>query len=191
MLLIELPEYQTPDLRSILRYAWEKVKDYLEKAGTVIFLASIVMWLILNFGAEGYVTDMSRSFGAVIGKWMVPVFRPAGLGFWQIILSLISGIAAKEVVVSSCGVLFGIRNITTADGMAGFAEILEEMGFGTANACAMMTFCLLYMPCTAAIAVIRRETGSGRITAAMVLFQTAAAWILSALAYQVLSLWIH
>ncbi len=189
MLLIELPEYQSPDVRSIMMYVREKVKDYLTKAGTVIFLASIVMWFLLNFGAEGYVTDMSRSFGAVIGKWITPVLEPAGLGYWQIIVALISGIAAKEVVVSSCGVLFGIPNITTAGGMAGLTHVLEDMGFGMPNAYALMTFCLLYVPCTAAIAAIRRETGSGKVTAAIVLFQTAAAWVVSVIAYQALRLW--
>ncbi|EOS40750.1 ferrous iron transporter B [Lachnospiraceae bacterium M18-1] len=188
MLLIELPKYQFPDAGSIMMYVREKVKDYLTKAGTVIFLASVVMWFLLNFGAEGYVTDMSRSFGAVIGKCITPVFEPAGLGYWQIIVALISGIAAKEVVVSGCGLLFGIANITTGSGMEGFAHVLEEMGFGMPNAYALMTFCLLYVPCTAAIAAIRKETESGKITAAIVLFQTAAAWVVSVISYQVLSL---
>lgn len=185
-LLIELPEYRAPDAKTIAVYVWEKVKDYLSKAGTVIFLASILMWLLLNFGTDGYVTNMTQSFGAVIGKKLVPLFEPAGLGFWQIIVALISGIAAKEVVVSSCSVLFGIQNITTADGMAGFAHILEEMGFGMANAYAMMTFCLLYVPCMAAIATIRREVGSRKLTAAIILYQTAAAWGMSVLIYQVM-----
>ncbi|KAI4443841.1 Fe(2+) transporter FeoB [Schaedlerella arabinosiphila] len=190
MLLIELPDYKAPDARSIMLYVWEKVKDYLSKAGTVIFLASIVMWLILNFGAEGYVTDMSRSFGAAIGRQAAPVFEPVGLGYWQIIVALISGIAAKEVVVSSCGVLFGIQNITAAGGMADFACVLGEMGFGIPNACALMTFCLLYVPCTAAIAAIRRETESKKLTAAFVLFQTAAAWIVSFIAYHGARAWM-
>lgn len=188
-LLIELPEYRAPDVRTIAAYVWEKVKDYLGKAGTVIFLASVFMWILLNFGIDGYVTDMSQSFGAMIGKKIVPIFQPAGLGFWQIIVALISGIAAKEVVVSSCSVLFGIPNITTAEGMAGFAQVLEEMGFGMANACAMMTFCLLYVPCTAAIAMIRKEVGSRKLTAAILLYQTAAAWIVSVLVYQMMGMW--
>lgn len=190
MLLIELPDYRAPDARSIMVYVREKVKDYLEKAGTVIFLASIVMWFLLNFGPEGYAADMGQSFAAVVGRQAVPFFRPVGLGFWQIIVALISGIAAKEVVVSSCSVLFGIRNITAAGGMADFAHVLEGMGFGLPNACALMTFCLLYVPCTAAIAAIRRETGSGKLTAAFVLFQTAAAWIVSFIAYHVAGAWI-
>ena len=82
----------------------------------------------------------------MIGKLAVPLFRPAGLGYWQIIVALISGIAAKEVVVSSCSVLFGIQNITTAHGMSAMAATLASMGFGAANAYAMMVFCLLYIP---------------------------------------------
>lgn len=188
-LLIELPEYRAPDVRTIAVYVQEKVKEYLSKAGTVIFLASVFMWMVLNFGTDGYVTDMTRSFGALVGKKMVPIFQPAGLGYWQIIVALISGIAAKEVVVSSCSVLFGIQNITTAEGMAGFVQILEEMGFGMANAYAMMTFCLLYVPCTAAIATIQKEVGSRKLTAAIVAYQTAAAWIASVLVYHVMRVW--
>lgn len=116
-LLIELPEYKSPNARTIFIYVWEKIKDYLTKAGTVIFIASVIMWGLLNFGPHGYVTDITQSFGSLAGKAIVPLFKPAGLGYWQIIVALIAGIAAKEVVVSSCSVLFGIQNITTANGM--------------------------------------------------------------------------
>ena len=125
-LLIELPEYKTPNARTIAIYVWEKVKDYLTRAGTVIFLASVVMWVLLNFGPNGYVTDISQSFGSYIGRAIVPVFAPAGLGYWQIIVALIAGIAAKEVVVSSCGVLFGISNIATAHGHEHCAGCLKQ-----------------------------------------------------------------
>lgn len=187
-LLIELPEYKTPNLRTIAIYVWEKVKDYLTKAGTVIFIASIIMWLILNFGITGYVTDISQSFGSMIGKAIVPLFQPIGLGYWQIVVALISGIAAKEVVVSSCSVLFGIQNITTAHGMTSFVGTLEAMGFGAANAYALMVFCLLYVPCTATIATIRREVGSRKLTLGFVLFQLAVAWIVSFAAFHIAGL---
>lgn len=183
-LLIELPEYKTPNAHTIAIYVWEKIKDYLTKAGTVIFLASVIMWGLLNFGPAGYVTDISASFGSYIGKLAVPVFAPIGLGYWQIVVALIAGIAAKEVVVSSCGVLFGIQNITTSHGMSAMAATLSSMGFGTANAYALMVFCLLYIPCTATIATMRRETESGRITACFVLFQFAVAWAVSFLVYR-------
>lgn len=186
-LLIELPEYKTPNARTIAVYVWEKVKDYLTRAGTVIFLASIVMWLILNFGPAGYVSDISLSFGSYIGRAVVPFMAPIGLGYWQIIVALIAGIAAKEVVVSSCGVLFGIKNIATSSGMSAALTTLTSMGFGMANAYSLMVFCLLYIPCTATIATIHREIGSRKTTALFILFQLATAWIVSFLFYQVLS----
>ena len=187
-LLIELPEYKTPNARTIAVYVWEKVKDYLTKAGTVIFLASIVMWLLLNFGPSGYVTDISESFGSIIGKAVVPVFRPLGLGYWQIIVALISGIAAKEVVVSSCSVLFGVNNITGGAGMEQLAALLGTMGFGAANAYALMVFCLLYVPCTATIATINREVGSKKITFGIIMFQLVTAWVVSFIAYHIAGL---
>ena len=189
-LLIELPEYKAPNARTIAVYVWEKVKDYLTKAGTVIFLASIIMWALLNFGTTGYVTDISDSFGSMVGKLIVPFFEPLGLGYWQIVVALISGIAAKEVVVSSCSVLFGIQNITTVHGMDSFVAVLASMGFGAANAYALMVFCLLYVPCTATIATIRREVGSAKLTCGIVLFQLAVAWVMSFIAFHVAGLFM-
>lgn len=116
-LLIELPEYKAPSARTVAIYVWEKVKDYLTKAGTTIFIASILMWVILNFGPHGYTTEMADSFGSILGHGLVPIFEPIGLGFWQIAVALIAGISAKEVVVSSCAVLFGIPNINSGAGM--------------------------------------------------------------------------
>lgn len=187
-LLIELPEYKAPNARTIAIYVWEKVKDYLTKAGTVIFVASIIMWVVLNFGPQGYVTDISQSFGSLIGKAAVPLFAPIGLGYWQIIVALIAGIAAKEVVVSSCGVLFGVQNIAASAGMSSLAAVLESMGFGIANAYALMTFCLLYVPCTATIATIHREVGSVKKTAAIILYQLATAWVVSFLMYHLMGM---
>ena len=105
-LLIELPEYKMPDLHTVAIYMWEKVKSYLEKAGTTIFVATILIWFLLNFGPSGYTSDAGESFGAILGHVLVPVFRPIGLGFWQICLALLAGISAKEVVVSSCCALW-------------------------------------------------------------------------------------
>ena len=109
-LLIELPEYKLPDAHTVAIYVWEKIMDYLEKAGTTIFIATLIIWVIMNFGPSGYTPDTANSFGAVIGKVLTPFFAPIGLGFWQIAVALIAGISAKEVVVSSCAVLFGIVN---------------------------------------------------------------------------------
>lgn len=184
-LLIELPEYKTPNARTIAIYVWDKVKDYLSKAGTTIFLASIVLWFILNFGKNGLISDMSESFGASMAKWLVPVMKPTGLGYWQIIVALISGIAAKEVVVSGMAVLYGIGNISSQEGMAMLGGILKQSGFGALNAYSMMLFCLLYIPCIASIAAIRRETGSKLHALFTVIMQLLLAWIVSAIFYQI------
>lgn len=183
MLLIELPEYKTPNAHTIYIYVSEKVKDYLSKAGTTIFLASVFMWVVMNVGPGGFTKDMDQSFGAAIGKVLVPVFAPIGLGYWQIVLALISGIAAKEVVVSSCSVLFGIGNVTTKAGMGQLSALLGSMGFGPANAYALMVFCLLYVPCMAAVATIKRETGSWKWTGAMAAFQLLTAWVMAFLVF--------
>ena len=110
---------------------------------------------------------------------------PAGLGYWQVAVALISGLSAKEVVVSSFSVLFGISNINSAGGMGELVLSLSAMGFGGVNAYALMVFCLMYTPCVAAIGTIRRETGSRRWTLGMVVFQLFVAWTGAVLVYQV------
>lgn len=185
MLLIELPEYKTPNARSIAIYVWTKVKDYITKAGTTIFIASIIVWALLNFGPHGLVSDMSDSFASIAGRVLVPVFTPIGLGYWQIIVALISGIAAKEIVVSSTSVLFGISNINSAEGMSSMVAALGAMGFGSVNAYAFMVFCLLYVPCAASLATIRKETESTRFMLGAMLFQLLVAWVAAFLVFQV------
>jgi ferrous iron transport protein B len=189
-LLIELPEYKTPNAHSIFIYVWENVKAYLTKAGTTIFLASVVLWFILRFGTGGFVEDMSQSFGASIGRILVPVLGPAGLGFWQIGLSLIAGLAAKEVVVSSMGILFGIANVESALGLSAMQQSLAAIGFGALNAYSMMIFVLFYTPCVAALAVIGQELKSIKWTALVFAFQLVFAWLASILVYQIVGLFI-
>ena len=184
-LLIELPEYKAPNAYSIAIYVWEKVKDYITRAGTVIFVASIIMWVLLNCGPGGLAEDMGQSFGAILGKALVPVLAPVGLGYWQIVVALISGLAAKEVVVSSCGVLFGINNLNSDTGMGDMVTMLAAMGFGAVNAYALMTFCLLYTPCIATLATIRRESGSWKWTGQAVVFQLVMAWLVTFVVYHI------
>lgn len=184
-LLIELPEYKMPDTRTVAIYVWEKVKDYLGKAGTTIFLATLIIWFLLNFGLHGYAPDMSEGFGAMVGRWMVPVFAPIGLGFWQITVALIAGISAKEVVVSSCAVLFGIVNANSPTGMQEFSAVLTEIGFGPLNAFCLMVFCLLYIPCAAALATVHKESGSWGWTGFVAAFQLIVAWVVTFVVYQV------
>lgn len=184
-LMIELPEYKLPDARTVGIYVWEKVKDYLGKAGSTIFIATIIIWALLNFGPSGFAADTSNSFGAVIGKWLVPVFAPIGLGFWQIVVALIAGISAKEVVVSSCAVLFGIVNASSDAGMQAFSSALSGIGFGTLNAFCLMVFCLLYIPCAAALATIRKESNSWAWMGFTAVFQLAVAWIVTFIVYRI------
>lgn len=186
-LLIELPEYKMPGIRTVWIYVFEKVKDYLIKAGTVIFIASVIMWICLNFGIHGYTTDMSDSFGAVLGHILVPILAPIGLGFWQIGVALIAGISAKEVVVSSTAVLFGVANVNSASGMENLKNAMETIGFGPINGYVLMLFSLLYVPCAASLAVIKKETGSSKFTLISAGFQIGVAYSVSFIVFQLAS----
>lgn len=189
-LLIELPEYKIPSGRTVFIYVYEKVKDFLTKAGTTIFIASIVMWILLNFSFSGYTTDMSTSFAAMIGKAIVWLFAPIGLGYWQIVVAIIAGISAKEVVVSSSAVLFAISNINSLEGMNMMRESLASLGFTSLNAYCLMIFCLLYVPCFGTIMTIKKESGSLKYTLGVVGFQLLVAWLITFVVYQVGMLFI-
>ena len=184
-LLIELPAYKTPNARTVVIYVWKKVKDYLTKAGTIIFLVSVILWFVLNYSFHGPVEDVSQSFGAMLGRWMVPLLVPAGLGMWQIGVALLCGLSAKEVVVSSFAVLFAISNINSAEGMAALSTVLGQSGFGAVNAYALMVFCLLYSPCAAAVGTIKRESHSWAFTGKVMLFQLLVAWCGATLVFQI------
>lgn len=189
-LLIELPEYKIPSGRTVFIYVYEKVKDFLTKAGTTIFIASIVMWILLNFSFSGYTTDMSTSFAAMIGKAIVWLFAPIGLGYWQIVVAIIAGISAKEVVVSSSAVLFAISNINSMEGMVLMRDSLASLGFTSLNAYCLMIFCLLYVPCFGTIMTIKKESGSLKYTLGVVGFQLLVAWLITFVVYQVGMLFI-
>lgn len=182
-LMIELPEYKRPDYRTVAIYVWEKVKEYLVRAGTTIFLATLVIWVMLNFGPQGYSKDIANSFGAYLGRFFVPFFVPIGLGFWEIVVALIAGISAKEVVVSSCSVLFGVVNSGSAEGLGSFVQALENIGFGQLNAFCLMVFCLLYIPCVAALAIIRKESDSWKFAGFVAAFQLGVAWLVTFFVY--------
>lgn len=184
-LIIELPEYKIPDYNSIKIYVIEKIKDYINKAGTIIFLASIILWGILNIGRTGFVENAEESFGAMIGKILIPIFKPTGLGYWQIIVALISGLIAKEVVVSSINVLYGINAVSQN---VELYNILMLENFTKINAFCLMLFCLLYVPCIATIATIKSETKSTKFTMKLICFQLLMAWTVTTITYQLLKL---
>lgn len=191
-LLIELPEYKRPNARTIRIYVWNKLKDYLTKAGTTIFFASIVIWFLLNFGTKGMAANPSESFGASLGRILVPLLAPAGLGMWQIAVALIAGISAKEVVVSSFAVLFGVSNANSAAGMETIVANVQAANpaFGPLNAYCLMLFCLLYIPCVATVATMRKESGSWKFTLKTILFQMVLAWLMAVIVFQTGSLFL-
>lgn len=184
-LLIELPIYKMPSAYTVFIYVWDKVKDFLSKAGTTIFVASIIVWILMHFGLQGYTQDISLSFAALIGNLLVPVMTPAGLGFWQICVALLAGISAKEVVVSSTAVLFGIFNINGLSGMQALSLQLSSLGFTALNAYCLMLFCLLYVPCVASLGTIKKESGSILYMFQTMVFQIVVAWIVSFIVFQV------
>ena len=183
-LLIELPEFKRPHLRSIRIYVWNKVKDYLTKAGTTILVASIVVWFILNVGPKGMAVTPSDSFGAIIARFLAPALIPCGLNMWEVVVALFAGVSAKELVVTSFTVLFsGYGN---GDLMTGIN--LAYPSFGAANALSLMVFCLLYTPCLATIATIRKESNSLAFTIKTLLFEIVVAYGMSTIIYQLFSL---
>lgn len=184
-LLIELPIYKMPSAYTVFIYVWDKVKDFLSKAGTTIFVASIIVWILMHFGMQGYTQDISLSFAALIGNLLVPVMAPAGLGFWQICVALLAGISAKEVVVSSTAVLFGISNINGLSGMQALSLQLSSIGFTTLNAYCLMLFCLLYVPCVASLGTIKKESGSISYMFKTMVFQIVVAWLACFIVYQI------
>ena len=186
-LLIELPEYKLPSGRTVLIYVWEKVKDFLTKAGTVIFISSVALWFIMNFGPSGMTDDPSQSFAAVCGRAIAPILSPAGLGIWQIAVALICGIAAKELVVSGLCMLYGGINPASPAGTAALSAALAAEGFGAVNAYSLMLFVLLYIPCAASFAAMRSEMKSTVKAAGAVLMQLGTAYAVSVIFYQIVS----
>ena len=162
--VMELPNYRFPGARNVGQLLWEKAKDFLSRAFTIILLATIVIWFLQSFDAQFcFISDSENSLMAHIAGWITPVFEPLGLGDWRIVTSLISGFLAKESVVATMGVLFG-ENISA---------ILT-----TLSAITMLVFSLLYTPCIAAIASIRRELGH-RWAIFVVIFQCVVAWVVA------------
>ncbi len=183
--VMELPPYRIPTMRGIGLSVWERVKAYITRAGTVIFSASIIMWLILGFNFSG-VAELNQSIGASLGRMIAPIFKPLGFGNWQSALSLFSGLLAKEAVVSNMAIIFGlseqVAEAAIEGNVSGFLPVLSTTFTGV-TAYAFMVFSLLYTPCIAVIGVIKRETNSWRWTGFSVLYQFAIAWIFAFIIY--------
>lgn len=166
--VMELPAYRLPTARNILMHMWEKAKDFLHKAFTIIFMASIVIWFLQNFDIRFYLVDAGDSIIAQIGKLIAPVFAPLGFGSWQAATSLVTGITAEEVVISTLSVLSG------GDGGVTLSQFFTPL-----TAYTFLVFCLLYPPCVAALATIRREIDSATSTFTLICYELAVAWIVA------------
>ena len=168
--VMELPNYRLPGLINVLRLMWDKAKDFLERAFTVIFIGTLLVWFLQTFDFRlNMVTDTADSMLAAAAGLIAPIFSPNGFGDWRISTALISGILAKESVVSTLSVLFGST--------AALHSLLTPL-----SAFSLLVFCLLYTPCLAAIAAVRRELG-GRWAIGMVVFQCTVAWLVSLLIF--------
>ena len=169
--VMELPTYRMPGAKNVLRLLWDKAKDFIQRAFTIIFLATVVIWILQSFNFRLQLVDPQESMLAQIAGLIAPVFRPLGLGDWRIVTALISGFLAKESVVASLEVLDATAALTAL------------------TAVPMLVFCLLYTPCVAAIASVKRELG-GKWAGIMVAAQCAVAWVVALLAYLLAQLFI-
>lgn len=170
--VMELPNYRMPGAKNVLHLLWDKAKDFLQRAFTIIFLATIGIWFLQNFDLGlNMVADSQNSILAGVAGVLAPIFIPVGFGDWRIVTALISGFLAKESVVSSLTVLYG--------GVAALQSSLTLAGVVS-----LLVFCLLYTPCVAAIASVKRELG-GKWAAAMVIGQCVIAWLVAFVVYHI------
>ena len=175
--VMELPNYRMPGAKNVAQLLWEKAKDFLQRAFTVIFVATIIIWFLQTFDLRfNIVSDSKDSILAVVAGWIAPIFAPLGFGDWRISTALITGFMAKESVVSTLTVLFGSS--------AAVASLLTPL-----SAVSLLVFCLLYTPCVAAIASVKRELG-GKWAAGVVIGQCVIAWLMAGLVYGMGSLFI-
>ncbi len=177
--MMELPNYRFPSAKSVVLLMWDKAKDFVQRAFTVIFLATLAIWFLQTFDTRlNAVTDSGESLLAMVGKLIAPVFSPLGFNDWRAATALICGFTAKEAVVSSLGVLTGTS-------MANLSGTLGSL-FSTASAVSFLVFTLLYTPCVAAVAAIKRELGSALKTFGVVCMQCGVAWVIAYLVYQLM-----
>ncbi len=179
--VMELPNYRFPSAKSVLLLMWEKAKDFIQKAFTIIFAATVIIWFLQTFDLKlNVVTDSADSLLALVGKWIAPILRPLGFEDWRVSTALITGFTAKEAVVSTMSILLGTSMENLGASLSGV--------FNPVTAVSFLVFTLLYTPCVAAIAAIRRELSSGWKAAGVAFLQCAVAWVASFLVYQLLHL---
>jgi ferrous iron transport protein B len=177
--VMELPSYRLPAAKSVFLKLWERAMDFIKRAFTVIFIATIVIWALQSFDfGLNMVTDTGNSMLASVGKLVAPVFAPLGFADWRAATALVTGLTAKEAVVSTFAVLLGASNSGSV------APLLSQI-FTPLSAYSFLVFTLLYMPCVAAMAAVKREMGGWKGAALVMTFQTATAWIVALIVYQI------
>ena len=182
--VLELPPYRLPSIGNMLTHVWQKVKGFLVKAGTLILLMSMVLWLLQSFDFSlRMVDDPTHSMLGALGNVLAPVFAPCGFGFWQAAVALLTGLVAKEMVVSSLSMFYGF-SLTAASG-----EVAAAMtGFTPLSAFAMLVFILLYVPCVAAVSTLFKEMQSRKWAWFSIAWQVGCAYVMALLVYQIGSL---
>jgi ferrous iron transport protein B len=179
--VLELPPYRMPSIKNTLQHVWERVRDFITRAGTLIFLMSVLLWLLQNFDLGFNLTDdPATSILGVIGTFIAPIFRPMGFGMWQSSVALLTGLVAKEAVVASLSMFYGF-SLTAGNSVVAGALATT---FTPLSAFSFLVFVLLYVPCVAAVATIRKEMASLKWTLASVGWQLLTAYVLSTLVYQ-------
>lgn len=186
--LLELPPYRMPDMKSVLLETWDKGKGYLIKAGTIIFAASVLLWVLSNYNFSGP-CEIEDSILATLGNWMSTLFVFHGFATWEAGAALLSGIMAKETVVATIGILYGADDVSTeAEDAADTAEIMMSTGmaksFTALSAFAFMIFSQLYTPCVTALGTIKKEAGGWKWVAFSAIYMFVIAWFVSLLVYQ-------
>ena len=176
--VMELPNYRFPSAKSVFLLMWDKAKDFLQRAFTIIFVATVLIWFLQSFDSRlNVVADSADSLLAMMGHWLAPIFAPLGFDDWRIPTALITGFSAKEAVVSTLSVLTGTAT-------ANLSRVLGSMFTGR-SAASFLVFTLLYTPCVAAIAAVKREMGSGMRAFLVVVLQCAVAWLMAFAVYQI------
>ena len=191
--LLELPPYRMPDMKTVLLETWDKGKGYLVKAGTIIFLGCVILWFLSAFNSEGMVEDLNDSFLASIGSVIGSLFVFQGFGNWEAGAAVLSGVLAKEAVVSTIGILYGMPDISAeAEDAVETAEAMLGTGMGSAftplSAIAFMVFSQLYTPCVTALGTIKKEAGGFKWMVFAAVYMFVLAWVVSLLVYQIGSL---
>ena len=186
---MELPEYRMPTFRNLMQHTWEKIRGFVQKAGTVLLIAFIVIWFLQKFNFSfQMVQNSDDSIFCSIGKCIAPLFAPLGFGDWHASSALLTGVIAKEAVVGTFGIFYGGGEAVASN--PGLIAAQMQAIFTPAAALSFMTFALLYTPCVAALATMRKELHSAKWMTFFVIYQLVVAWVVAFGVYHIAGIFI-